>query len=47
MGMESKLNWSRMLGFEQVEDQRSAMRETPKDGGKIGKKIGPKSGTKD
>jgi hypothetical protein len=46
MGIGSKLNWSRMLGFEQVDDQRPTMRKTPKIGGKIGEKIGPKSGTK-
>ena len=38
----SKLDWSRMLGFEQVTDQRSTARHS----GKLGAKIGNKPGLK-
>ena len=41
-GIGSKLNWSRMLGFEQVTDQRSTRRE----GARLGAKIGGKGGLK-
>ena len=38
----SKLDWSRMLGFEQVTAQRLPVRHT----GKLGAKIGSKEGVK-
>ena len=38
----SKLDWSRMLGFEQVADQRLTVRHT----GRLGAKIGSKEGVK-
>jgi hypothetical protein len=38
----SKLDWSRMLGFEQVTDHRSSARHS----GKLGAKIGSKPGLK-
>lgn len=41
--MGSKLDWSRMLGFEQVTDRRSGKRE----GARLGAKIGSKQGLKD
>ena len=40
--MGSKLDWSRMLGFEQVTENRSAKREAAKLGAKIGTKPGLK-----
>ena len=42
MGSGSKLDWSRMLGFEQVIDRRSNKRE----GARLGAKIGGKPGLK-
>ena len=49
--LASKLDWTRMLGFEQVADARSALAETngklgAKVGGKIGDKLGLKVGVK-
>ena len=45
-GTESKLDWSRMLGFEQITDRRSTLRELSKLGAKVGGKIGNKPGLK-
>jgi hypothetical protein len=45
--LASKLDWTRMLGFEQVADARSALAETNgKVGAKVGGKIGDKAGVK-
>jgi hypothetical protein len=45
-GIGSKIDWSRMLGFEQIADQRSTVRNATKLSAKIGGKIGNKAGTK-
>ena len=48
----SKLDWKRMLGFEQIAEERDSIREAtartlnPKVGKKIGEKLGVKVGTK-
>ena len=41
-GIESKLNWSRMLGFEQIAADRGAVRNAGAPGDKIGNKAGTK-----
>ena len=41
-GIGPKLDWARMLGFEQV----AADRDTVRNAGKLGAKIGNKTGTK-
>lgn len=46
-GIGSKLDWSRMLGFEQIADQRSSKREGALLSAKVGGKIGNKAGVKD
>ena len=42
-GIGSKLDWSRMLGFEQVADRRTT---NAKLGAKVGGKVGSKAGLK-
>ncbi len=42
----SKLDWSRMLGFEQIVDRRSTARKTITLSAKVGGKIGNKAGVK-
>ena len=44
----SKLDWTRMLGFEQIADNRLAAQDrTAKLDAKVGAKIGSKPGLKD
>lgn len=47
-GISAKLDWKRMLGFEQVDrlSARNAGRMGAKVGGKVGGKIGTKRGIK-
>lgn len=46
-GIGSKLDWTRMLGFEQIADQRSnAVKLGAKVGNKVGNKLGVKAGVK-
>jgi len=40
-----KLDWTRLLGFEQVVEHREAMR-MERIGGKVGDKVGQKTGVK-
>ena len=42
MGIGSTLDWTRMLGFEQITDQRAKLRNA-----KLGAKIGGKTGSKE
>lgn len=46
MGNGSKLEWSRMLGFEQITDRREAAGHAATVGAKVGGKIGSKEGLK-
>jgi hypothetical protein len=41
--ISSKLDWSRMVGFEQIADQRGALATN---GGKLSAKVGGKVGVK-
>lgn len=46
----AKLDWTRLLGFDQVIDRRDLVRDarlTGKVGEKVGEKIGDKGGVKD
>lgn len=45
-GVTSKLDWSRMLGFEQIADDRAAGKLDPRNAAKVGGKPGIKSGIK-
>jgi hypothetical protein len=51
-GIATKLDWNRMLGFEQVPEARQAIRDESaaplgaKVGEKLGDKVGLKTGTK-
>lgn len=44
--ISSKLDWNRMLGFEQVADTRAALEQDGKLGAKVGGKAGLKLGAK-
>jgi hypothetical protein len=47
--ISAKLDWNRMLGFEQVAEDRAALRDGrvgAKVGGKVGVKVGVKLGVK-
>ena len=44
--MGSKLDWSRMLGFEQIVDRRSTARQASSLSAKVGGKVGNKAGLK-
>lgn len=49
--ISSKLDWTQMLGFEQISEKRSALRDgtgklNSKVGGKLGQKTGDKRGVK-
>jgi len=45
--LSSKLDWSRMLGFEQIADTRGTLNaDVTRVGSKVGGKIGSKLGTK-
>lgn len=46
MGNGAKLDWSRMLGFEQITDRRSVSRQATTLGAKVGSKLGSKPGLK-
>jgi hypothetical protein len=45
-GIGSTLDWSRMLGFEQIAADRDTVRGAGNLGAKVGGKIGNKAGTK-
>jgi hypothetical protein len=45
-GIGSTLDWSRMLGFEQIAANRDTVRGAGKLGAMVGGKIGNKAGTK-
>jgi hypothetical protein len=44
--MSSKLDWTRMLGFEQIADTRNADKANARLDAKVGNKVGGKIGTK-
>ena len=50
--LSARIDWNRMLGFEQIADARDSIRETasrmpgPKVGQKVGEKVGVKLGGK-
>jgi hypothetical protein len=44
--LAAKLDWNRMLGFEQIADARQAMRDESAFGPKVGLKAGVKVGIK-
>lgn len=44
--VSAKLDWNRMLGFEQIAAQRSLLRTSDKLGVKVGVKVGVKLGVK-
>ncbi len=46
MGNGSRLDWSRMLGFEQITDRRGAAHQRTTLAAKVGGKIGNKEGLK-
>lgn len=45
--LSSKLDWTRMLGFEQIADTRNVVQEGAKLDAKVGLKVGVKLGTKE
>jgi hypothetical protein len=44
--LSSKLDWTRMLGFEQIAETRDAVQEGAKLDAKVGLKVGVKLGVK-
>lgn len=45
-GISAKLDWTRMLGFEQIAADRSALAKSEKLDAKVGAKVGAKLGAK-
>jgi len=44
--LSSKLDWNRLLGFEQIVESRESFALAPKVGTKTGQKLGQKTGNK-